>query len=40
MKAIKQVIVIAVSGVAFAFYSSFCVAQQATGELGSHRDVE
>ena len=35
MKAVKQVVAIAVSGVAFSFCSSFCVAQHVTGELGS-----
>ena len=35
MKAVKLVVAIAVSGVAFAFYSSCCIAQQVTGELGS-----
>ena len=35
MKAVKLVVVMAVSGVAFASYSSGCIAQQVTGELGS-----
>ena len=35
MKAVKLVVAIAVSGVALAFYSSYCIAQQVTGELGS-----
>ena len=35
MKAIKLVVAIAVSGVVFVFYFSFCLAQQVTGELGS-----
>jgi arylsulfatase A-like enzyme len=35
MKAAKQVVAIAVSGVAFAVYSSCCLAQQVTGVLGS-----
>ncbi len=35
MKAVKLVVAIAVSGVAFASYSSSCIAQQVTGELGS-----
>jgi arylsulfatase A-like enzyme len=35
MKAVKPVVAIVVSGVAFAFYSSCCIAQQVTGELGS-----
>ena len=35
MRAVKQVVAIAVSGVAFSFCSSFCVAQHVTGELGS-----
>jgi arylsulfatase A-like enzyme len=35
MKAVKLVVAIAVSCVAFAVYSSCCIAQQVTGELGS-----
>jgi arylsulfatase len=35
MKAVKLVVVMTVSGVAFASYSSGCIAQQVTGELGS-----
>ena len=35
MKAVKLVITITVSVVAFAFYSACCIAQQVTGELGS-----
>ena len=35
MKAVKQVVAIAVLAVTFSFYSSFCIAQQVTGELGS-----
>jgi arylsulfatase A-like enzyme len=35
MRAVSRVIAIAVSGVVFFVYSSFCVAQQVTGELGS-----
>src|SRR4249920_2971642 len=35
MKAIKQVVALAVSGVACVSYSSFCIAQQVTGEPGS-----
>jgi len=35
MKAVKLVVAIAVSGVAFASYSSCCIAQQVTGVLGS-----
>ena len=35
MKLVKLVVAIAVSGVAFAFYSSCGMAQQVTGELGS-----
>ncbi len=35
MKAVKQVVAVAVSGVAFSFCSSFCIAQHVTGELGS-----
>ena len=35
MKAVKLVVAITVSGVAFAFSSSRCIAQQVTGELGS-----
>ena len=35
MKAVKLVVAIAVSCVAFAFYSSCCFAEQVTGELGS-----
>ena len=35
MKAVKLVVPIAVSGVALALYSSCCIAQQDTGELGS-----
>ena len=35
MKAVKLVVAIAVSGVAFAFYPSSCIAQQVTGEPGS-----
>ena len=35
MKAVKLVVAIAVSCVAFAFYSSYCFAEQVTGELGS-----
>ena len=35
MKAVKLVVAITVSCVAFAFYSSWCFAEQVTGELGS-----
>ncbi len=35
MNAVKQVVAIALSGVAFALPSSSCIAQQVTGELGS-----
>jgi arylsulfatase len=35
MKAVKQVVAIAVAGVAFMLHASYCVAQQVTGELGS-----
>ena len=35
MKAVKLVVAIALSGVAFALPSSSCIAQQVTGELGS-----
>ena len=35
MNTVKLVVAIAVSGVALAFYSSCCIAQQVTGELGS-----
>jgi len=35
MKAVKLVVAMAVSGVGFASYSSCCIAQQVTGELGS-----
>ena len=35
MKAVKQVVAIAVAGVAFMLHASYGVAQQVTGELGS-----
>jgi arylsulfatase len=35
MKAVKLVVAIELSGVAFAFYTSCCIAQKVTGELGS-----
>ncbi len=35
MNAVKHVVAIALCGVAFAFPSSLCIAQQVTGELGS-----
>ena len=35
MKAVKQVVAIAVAGVALMLHASYCVAQQVTGELGS-----
>src|SRR3990172_3012198 len=35
MKAVMVVVAIAVSGIAWAFYCSCCIAQQVTGELGS-----
>ncbi|CRI67542.1 conserved exported hypothetical protein [Thiocapsa sp. KS1] len=35
MQAVKLVVTTAVSGIVFAFYSSCCIAQHVTGELGS-----